>query len=245
MEKQNIKQQIENYKIELKTEIHHPILQRDLGDVKINDATVFFLLLPLLNGESWSESVHAAAIAVGAVHAAFEAHDVIDKSNATSPNQQLTVLSGDYFSGIHYRLLASLSDFNFIGSLSRAIGTINEIKTNFHLQSPDGPIELIDTIRTIESTCAVHFFRAFGYSKYVPLVSSALPLIILDIIEQNSKQRANHIAFDWNLHVNDVSEAITKLRTEMLQALDEATFLLPFLKEEIDCMTMPLLGKMI
>ena len=67
----------------------------------------------MLNGERWTDRMNTAAIAVGAVHAAFDAHDAIDVSDATSTQQQLTVLSGDYFSGIHYRLLASSARFWF------------------------------------------------------------------------------------------------------------------------------------
>ena len=63
--------------------------------------------------------------------------------DATSKQQQLTVLSGDYFSGIHYRLLASMPEFGFIRSLSETIGQINEMKTIFHDQLPDEP-ETID-----------------------------------------------------------------------------------------------------
>ena len=81
--------------------------------------------------------MNTAAIAVGAVHMAFEAHDSIDECDATSTEQQLTVLSGDYFSGIHYRLLARLPDFGFIRSLSGTIGQINEVKTNCHDQLTD------------------------------------------------------------------------------------------------------------
>ena len=65
-------------------------------------------------GRSGQIVLHTAAIAVGAVHAAFDAHDTIDVSDATSKQQQLTVLSGDHFSGIHYRLLASIPEFGFI-----------------------------------------------------------------------------------------------------------------------------------
>ena len=93
----------------------------------------------MLNGERWNNRLNTAAIAVGAVHAAFDAHDSIDISDATSKQQQLTVLSGDYFSGIHYRLLASMPEFGFISSLSETIGQINEMKTIFHEQLPDEP----------------------------------------------------------------------------------------------------------
>ena len=50
----------------------------------IDKAKALFLLLPMLNGERWTESINTAAIAVGAVHVAFDAHDAIDHNDATS-----------------------------------------------------------------------------------------------------------------------------------------------------------------
>ena len=131
----------------------------------------------MLNGERWNNRLNTAAIAVGAVHAAFDAHDSIDVSDATSKQQQLTVLSGDHFSGIHYRLLASIPEFGFIRSLSETIGQINEMKTTFHDQLPDGPEKLIETVRIIEAGCITDFLHTFGFSQYVPLASAALPLL--------------------------------------------------------------------
>ena len=150
----------------------HPILKRDAGQVELDAEKAFFLLLRL-NGERWTEQMNTAAIAVGAVHVAFDAHDAIDMSNATSKQQQLTVLSGDYFSGIHYKLLASLPDFNFIRTLSRMIGRINEVKTEYYGRSPTSTDELIETVQIIESGCITEFLHEFGFSRYSPLASIA------------------------------------------------------------------------
>ena len=54
MERQNIKQHIDKYLDELGIAVYHPILKRDVGEVKLGNAKAFFLLLPLLNGEKWT-----------------------------------------------------------------------------------------------------------------------------------------------------------------------------------------------
>lgn len=241
MENQNMNKQIANYIVNLKSEVYHPLLKRDLGEVEVKETATFFLLLPLLNGEKWSDWINTAAIAVGAVHAAFDAHDDIDIYDASATEQQLTVLSGDYFSGVHYRLLASLPDFYFITALSKVIGNINEMKTNFHYQSPVTATELIEAVQTIEVGCINEFFHAFGFSKYMPLVSAAYPLLILEMLKQNKEQRPNHIIFEWDLRDSAINDAIAKLSIDTLQAIEQASFLSPFLKEEIFNMTTPLL----
>lgn len=231
---------IKNFIDELEREVYHPILKRDARQVKLEAEKAFYLLLPLLNGEDWTEQMNTAAIAVGSVHAALDAHDSIDRFNATSKSQQLTVLSGDYFSGIHYKLLASLSDFNFMRALSLMIGRINEVKTVYHGCSPTSSEELIETVQLIESGCITEFLHAFGFSRYAPLAAIALPLIRMNGL---SYKQSLHNGLGWNKGDIAMEQVITELQLKMSKLIDEANFISPLLKEEIRGMTMPLLGK--
>ena len=233
MERQIIQQHIENYRAEVERAIYEPIVQRDVGLVSVDATKAFFLLLPMLNGERWTEHVNTAAIAVGAVHAGFDAHDAIDLFDATSTQQQLTVLSGDHFSGIHYRLLASLPEFGFIRSLSQSIGRVNEMKTTVHKQLPGEQSKLIEAIHTIEVGCIENFLHTFGFSRYVQLAKSALPLLWLEAQSTGSKVSAY-----------ERERAVTLLATQLQEAIDAAHFLHPILRQEIGKMTTPLLSKL-
>ncbi len=226
MERLKINQHIEKYISELEQSLYEPIVDRDVGRLPMDTAKAFFLLLPMLNGERWTERVNTAAVAVGAVHAAFDAHDAIDVSNATSKQQQLTVLAGDHFSGVHYRLLASIPELGFIQSLSQTIGRINEVKTTLHRQLPDEPVQLVEAIRIIEAGCIVDFLHTFGFSQYATLAYAALPLLWME-----------------NKDVAPASEAALQLHAELRNALQAADFLEPFLQQEIRRIALPLLGK--
>ncbi|WP_342509846.1 heptaprenyl diphosphate synthase component 1 [Sporosarcina sp. FSL K6-2383] len=227
MERQKIKQHIENYISDVEHSLSEPIVDRDVGRLPIDAAKAFFLLLPLLNGERWTEHVHTAAIAVGAVHAAFDAHDAINVSDATSKQQQLTVLSGDHYSGIHYRLLASISELGFIQSLSRTIGYINEVKTSLHQKVPNEPARLVEAVRIIEAGCITDFLHTFGFSQYTMLANVALPLLWMEKGDVTSS----------------ASEVALQLHAELRDVLQAADFLEPLLKEEIRKLALPLLEK--
>lgn len=242
MEKQNVKNHIEHYMREFNHAVYHPILNRDIGQAKLDEATVFFLILPKLNGERWTESMNTAAIAVGAVYAAFEAHDTIDAENASATEQQLTVLAGDYLSGVYYKLLAAIPDFEFIKVLSTTIGQINEVKTDFYHQSPADLKKRLDAIKTIKAKCVIQFLHTFGFSQYVPLATAALPLLSLDRVEKEVTEQSER---RWMIPEHQADEAVTVLRAEMNEAISKADFIAPFLKEEIYGMTIPLLGKTI
>lgn len=244
MERQKVKYNVESYMNDLERRTNHTILNRDVGYISLDLEKAFFILLPLLNGEVWTEQMHTAAIAVGAVHVAFDAHDRIDLYHATSRKQQLTVLSGDYYSGIHYKLLASLSDFDFIRTLSNRIGSINEIKTIHHGRTPATSSVLIATVELIESGCIAEFFQAYGFSRYIPLIEAALPLLRLDA-KQNSSKQPIHINQGWNKSETIIAQAIIELQNKLHKTIDEANFIDPLLKEQIRGMTIPVLGKSI
>ena len=246
MERQNIKQQIDSYKKELKIAVHHPILSKRIGEIEIDSTKTFFLLLPLLNNEKWTEQMKVTAVSLGAVQAAFDAHDAIGLYDAPSTVQQLRILSGDYFSGVHYKLLASLPDVDFIQVLSKTIGQINETKTNFHNYSPNGVEEIRETIQMIEAGCIIRFFRSFGFAEYIPLVSAALTLLSLEPPEGRVTFRPSiQSTLGWKIDSADSNELITELRKTVEDAIEDADFLSPFLKSGIRELATPLLGKLI
>lgn len=245
MRKHDIDKIIDNYIDDMKQAVHHPLLEKNIGEVKLDRLKAFFLLLPKLNDERWTEPKHTAAIAVGAVHIAFDAHDSIDERDATSTGQQLTVLSGDYFSGIHYRLLASLPHFGFIRTLSETIGQINETKANFHKSPPIGSEQLIEAVRTIEADCITNFLHTFGFPQYAPLAAAALPLLSLDGELTTPDGRMAYGANHWSVDKPVICQVIEKFRKELHDVLDEADFLQPMLAEKIRLMTTPLLSELI
>ena len=205
-----MKQNIKTYRNDLERAIRHPILERDVGIVNLNEAKIFCLLLPKLNGEHWTEMTNKAALAVGAVQAGFDAHDRIDIADSSSTLQQLTVLSGDYFSGIHYRLLASISDFDFIRALANTIGLVNETKTNYQGRAPSDFEQLLNAIRTIEAGCIKQFLHSFEYAKYVPVVSALLPILALNNNEGATAQSVGPARLSWCIQEADI-EAINNV----------------------------------
>lgn len=237
MGRQNSNEQIEKFIVEFNNRVYHPILNRDIGQPKLNEETILFLLLPKLNGEEWASSTNTAAIAVGAVYTAFDAHDAVNVYDVTTTNEQLRVLSGDYLSGIYYQLLATIPNFEFIHLLSKTIGQINEVKTEFHTNMEMSTSDRMEAIKTIQAECIMQFYKTFGYEKYMPIVHAALPLLAL--------LHQGEIFGGWTLKENLSAEKIEQLRLDMELAISEANFLEPHLVAKIREMTMPLLGKMI
>ncbi|MCG7343027.1 heptaprenyl diphosphate synthase component 1 [Sporosarcina sp. ACRSL] len=242
MDRQTIDRYIQNYISEVERSIQDPIVNRDLGKIPLDEVKAFFLLLPMLNDEEWSFELNISAIAAGAIHAAFDMHDRVDILDATSKEQQLMVLSGDHFSGIHYRLLSSLPDFKLITSMSEMIGLINETKTNLLMEGSSGTETIIDSIICIESGCIVEFHKRFGFSTYSNIAETALGLIWF------SKKLTNDPSIELIWARNrvkriEIENAISVLTSRLQEQIAEASFLTPFLKQEILRFATPLLGR--
>ncbi len=181
--------QVDNYIHNVRRAINQPVVERDAGRAPIDRRKATLLLLPLLNGEQWTDEMQTAALAIGAIHTAFDVHDQIDISDASSKEQQLKVLAGDHFSGIHYKLLASIPNFHLIRSLSVAIGRVNECKTTLLLVPPTSVEERLQLIAEVESACIVEFFETFGFSRYIPIIETVFPFVwLLDSTHQNLNQ---------------------------------------------------------
>ncbi|MFD1206407.1 MULTISPECIES: heptaprenyl diphosphate synthase component 1 [Sporosarcina] len=244
MDRQTINRTIQNYIQYVENAIREPIVEKALGKASIDEVKAFFMLLPHLNGETYSKQIEVSAVAVGAVHAAFAVHDKINLTNATSQEQQLMVLSGDHYSGIHYRLLSSLPDFAFIRSMSETIGHINETKTNMMRFPITDNNELLNIVTTIEAACVAVFYRTYGFEQYRKIAETALSLHCFNkklSVEPYAKLDCN----ENNNHIGQLEQIASTLAETLRSEMEKADFLQPFLKREIQSLTAPLLGKLI
>lgn len=170
----SIQNHIEQIKSKIKMYVRHRTLHKYTGDPDVSDSRLFFLILPLLNGDNWTDEQEQSAIAVALIYSALTAHDQIKELNASSKSQQLTVLAGDYYSGLYYQLLAKQSSIDLIRTLSNGIIDISEKKSSVYDQMHRTFDEWMDTIQTIESLSIEQFHLHFSFDMYKPIVRRAL-----------------------------------------------------------------------
>ncbi|MET1014573.1 MAG: heptaprenyl diphosphate synthase component 1 [Paenisporosarcina sp.] len=169
-----IQQQVEQLKFKIKQKVRHRTLHKYTGEPVVRDDRLFFLLLPFLNGEQWTEEHEQAGIAVAIIYSALFAHDQIKESNASSKSQQLTVLAGDYYSGMYYQILAKQSNIDLIRSLSNGIIEISEKKATVYDQVHRTFNEWMSTIVSIESLLIEQYYQHYQFEHYIPYMRQAL-----------------------------------------------------------------------
>lgn len=175
---------IQNSIAQLKTEIfmdvRHRTLQKYTGVPVLDENQLFYLLIPFLNGEEWQQEQQEAAITVGIVYAALAAHDHIKELDATSKEQQLTVLAGDFYSGRYYEILAMSGNVALIRNLSQGIVARCENQIKVYENKQRTMEQWYTSMSTIESGLIAQFFDLYSFSEYIPLIEKSLLILRLE-----------------------------------------------------------------
>ncbi|WP_102692519.1 heptaprenyl diphosphate synthase component 1 [Rummeliibacillus pycnus] len=171
-----IEEQVSQLKNNILQQLHHRTLLQFTGQPVIEDDQLLYLLLPKLNGEQWSKSLELAASAVAMIYAALSGHDLIDEQDATSKSQQLTVLAGDYYSGMYYSTLATIPDIQLIRSLSKTVGKVSECKTTFYEPEKRNLAEWFESLRVIEAMAIRQFMKRYNFDSYIEIAELGLVL---------------------------------------------------------------------
>jgi heptaprenyl diphosphate synthase len=177
MNEQQIHSKITSVEIDVLKAVQQRTLEKFTEGPCVERERLFFLLLPFFDQKQWSEDIEESAKTVSIVYAALHAHDQVKQDILATKKQQLTVLAGDFYSGIYYQMLANANNIAMIQRLATAIIKVSEKKAAFY----DGEIytigEIEQSIYQIETELLSSFYHFYGYEKYLPLAGSMLTYI--------------------------------------------------------------------
>ena len=232
-----IKQHIKQYKDGILKQVQQSTLLKYTGAPVIDEERLFFTLLPLFNGEEWEDSQRKSAIAVTLIFSALAAHDLVKEMNATTKEQQLQVLAGDYYSGKYYQLLASDKQLDLIQQLSDGISTISEHKTRFYDRKSYSFEHLIQSIQLIESKSIEQFFEHYSFHEYVFFMKESLLLITLKK-ELVAYEQGNHPFYiskssQLKANINLLDAEIKKVESLLIDEVKNSELLQDHLKSII------------
>ena len=179
-----INNEVQALKQNIYNEIHHRILLENTGIPFLKDEQLFFILLPFLQGAKYDDVMKANVFSVGIVHASLEEHEKIKEQSAENKEQQLTVLSGDYYSGRYYEILAQSKNISLIYHLSTGIVARCEQQIRLYEPTLLTIEEWIEYITVIESELIVQFYYSIEANHWISVAKHALMISRLtEIIE--------------------------------------------------------------
>jgi len=232
MNLQQIQTKISSMEIDVLKAVHQRTLEKYTAGPSVEQARTFFLLLPFFDGKQWSGKIEAAAKTVSIVYAALHAHDQVKEDAPVTKKQQLTVLAGDFYSGIYYHMLTGMKNIPLIQRLATAIVQVSEKKASFYEETVQSLTEIDDTIEVIESELLTAFYDFYGYDEYTPLAKLMLnylryseELECLQREGQSHVQRLLKKALQSDLHMESwLLEKLDDLHDQIVKCVNGYAF---------------------
>ncbi|MGM9928144.1 MAG: heptaprenyl diphosphate synthase component 1 [Bacillus sp. (in: firmicutes)] len=184
----------------------HPYLRRFLQEPPIDDKKIL-LLVALLNDLPISEEERDQYItATMLVQVALDIHDQVEPektvANDNLKQRQLTILAGDYYSGLYYYILARLENVELIRLLAEGIKDINEHKMLYHQRNFPDEESLLHSIATIESSLILKVGECFQTTHYHKFIKSFLLLNRLQ--KERSEFFVNKNSFLYDVFAQEI-----------------------------------------
>ncbi|MGM0834928.1 MAG: heptaprenyl diphosphate synthase component 1 [Bacillota bacterium] len=171
----NIQLHISEIKEQLHKLITHPYLSKHIEYPVIDEDKLLLLYSALESIPLPVEKKEKYILSTMLVQIALDTHDLVTNAKMdhlktdTAKNRQLTVLAGDYYSGLHYQLLAKVDDITMIRLLASSIKQINEHKIAYYQKELDGMEMLMDSLAKIESSLIQSVSQYFSDSMFKEL----------------------------------------------------------------------------
>ncbi|MEK4129325.1 heptaprenyl diphosphate synthase component 1 [Solibacillus sp. FSL W8-0474] len=175
----SIIQSVQTLQSNILQHVHHRALLQNVGQPTLQEEQLFFIQLPFLNGAEMTDDHKVSAITVGIVHASLLEHERVLEVDATSKEQQLIVLSGDYYSGRYYQLLAQSGNIRLIQKLSKGIVNRCEHQIRIYETQTRSVEQWIHSLTVIESALISQYYDVYGYNAYTELMENTLTFIRL------------------------------------------------------------------
>lgn len=172
---QDIQTKLADIKEQVEQKVHHPYLLNYIKTPVVDEDKLLILISIMDQLELPYIEMQNYALTTMLVQIALDTHENVSNAYTSEAeyenpkSRQLTVLAGDYFSGLYYKLLAESDDILMINALSRGIKEVNEHKISLYQKEFDGIEKLMANIKAIEGSLIYrlsHYFQANVWSEF-------------------------------------------------------------------------------
>jgi heptaprenyl diphosphate synthase len=212
----------------------HPLVKKYIDTPFIDDHKIVILSEIYHNVDMPLSIKRQSILTVMLVQIALDTHELIPvngSSELTEAEKQLSVLAGDYYSGLYYLLLAEIDHIDIVNLLAGAIKQINEHKMSLFYDEAFSLDELMHQITEIESLLFTKVATFYGRPQHtIQLMKDTLLLHRLEQeirhMEQGKGSYFKRLVHYHQLHQDPIKLIKTevKQRKRVLEALQLPCF---------------------
>ncbi|MDP4083883.1 MAG: heptaprenyl diphosphate synthase component 1 [Bacillota bacterium] len=176
----DIRQKLSEMKELVERRVFHPYLLKFIQTPYIDEDKLLILLSILDLPELSCSQIQNYALTAMLIQIALDTHENVsnapffEEKKESQTTRQLTVLAGDYYSGLYYMLLAESADIPMIKALANGIKEVNEHKISVFQKEFDSIENLMTSIKMIESSLLKKILDYFQVSAWDELITNIL-----------------------------------------------------------------------
>ncbi|HLR54069.1 MAG TPA: heptaprenyl diphosphate synthase component 1 [Pseudogracilibacillus sp.] len=215
--------------------MQHSYIEKNISKSVINIDKIALLHSLYVHSEVSIHQQEKEMITILLVQSALDTHELVPAGETDQMKRkeiQLSVLAGDYYSGLYYYLLAELENLDLIQILAASIREINEQKMVLFYREATTFDELFETMKKIEALLFVNTANYLGYDyKITDWVEDQLLLYKLEkervAIENNLPSYMFQFAKQHNMQ-EQVKPVLFHKLNNLVSKLKEKRSYLPF-----------------
>lgn len=154
---QTFDMELRNLRSLIHEKMRHTYLDKYVDIPEIDNDKLFILKIILDDTELTGFQKKNYIITTMLVQMALDTHDLVPQSDGSEQTEsekkakQLSVLAGDYYSGLYYLILSNIEDIELVHTLAAAIKEINECKMQLYYHKPASLQEFLTAAKKLDS----------------------------------------------------------------------------------------------
>ncbi|MBG9498857.1 heptaprenyl diphosphate synthase [Bacillus thuringiensis] len=166
-------------KEKLMEKLRHPYFINYIEEPFIDEEKIALLYGALKSANLHIEQIEHYVVTIMLVQIALDTHERVSNKAGEEEIEfhkcrQLTVLAGDYYSGLYYYLLSMNRDIVLIRALAEGIKEINEHKIMLYQKAHETTDDIMKSVVTIESALLQKTCDHFNLSHWKPFITYVL-----------------------------------------------------------------------
>ncbi len=169
MRVESAEQKVLHYEREIRNHIYDSFVWKHIEEPIIDKDKIAVLLAILSHADVKEQQLSNYILSIMLMQIALDTHEnVTNELNSEDAHElrkrQLTILAGDYYSGLYYHILSKTMDIHFIREFSQGIQVVNESKVELYRSKEATAEFLLTHFKAIEATLAEKVSNYFGSS---------------------------------------------------------------------------------